>query len=520
MTEHTHSGDGPRGPFKALSRMARLGDVPVVIMLAWAGWLAVPWSFSGLAQARAAAAAAAAEAEPPPIISTGTAGAGTSTDALRVGTPSDAVRTGLPSEAVRTGLPSEAVRTGATADAVRTGATADAVRTGSLATATPAMAWGIPAAHSLTPAHRTVRALRDGAPCGDALHSDTLRGDVPCDGVSGDGASGDGVSGDGVSGDERRENVLAAERARIAGEVHDAAGHGLAAIALQAGLALVTLDDDPEQARASLLAIKETSTTALTQLRAALDRLDPRDSTQDPHASADDARDGAHDLPSLIDGVRAAGLAVDMEPADPAVPAHLSATVYAVVRESLTNVLRHAGPTQALVRLSGDPAGPLVLEIADRGTDQGADQPGAAEDRGRAGTAGERGRASTIGERGRAGTTGERGRAGTTGERGRAGMTEGRGLAGMRARVVAAGGHFTAGPRDGGGFQVLATLPRQPSSPNGSAHHNRQPGPQNGSAHHNRQPGPQNGSAHHNRQPSSPNGSAHHDTADSPADLA
>ncbi|HUR08619.1 MAG TPA: hypothetical protein VM347_39195, partial [Nonomuraea sp.] len=72
MTEHTHSGDGSRRPFKALSRMARLGDVPVVVMLAWAGWLAVPWSFSGLAQARAAAAAAAAEAEPPPVVSSDT----------------------------------------------------------------------------------------------------------------------------------------------------------------------------------------------------------------------------------------------------------------------------------------------------------------------------------------------------------------------------------------------------------------------------------------------------------------
>ncbi|MEV1246937.1 histidine kinase [Nonomuraea sp. NPDC049750] len=426
MTEHTHSGDGPRGPFKALSRMARLGDVPVVIMLAWAGWLAVPWSFSGLAQARAAAAAAAAEAEPPPVISTGTAGAGTSIDAVRVGT------------------------------------TADAARTGSLATATPARAWGIPAAHSLAPAHRTVRALRD---------------DVPCDGAVGDAASGGGP----------RENVLATERARIAGEVHDAAGHGLAAIALQAGLALVTLDDDPEQTRASLLAIRETSTTALTQLRAALDRLDPRDSTHDPHAGANDARDGAHDLPSLIDGVRAAGLAVDVEPADPVVPAHLSATVYGVVRESLTNVLRHAGPTQALVRLSGDPAGPLVLEIADRGalrsTGQGADRLGAAEERSR-----------------------DAAQLEAAEERGRAGMTEGRGLAGMRARVLAAGGHFTAGPRDGGGFQVLATFPQRPALQTGPAQHNQQPASQNDSAHHIWQPALQNSSARHN-------------TADSPADL-
>ncbi|MFG1689502.1 sensor histidine kinase [Nonomuraea sp. NPDC049269] len=471
MTEHTHSGGGRRRPFKALSRMARLGDIPVVVMLAWAGWLAVPWSFSGLAQARAAAAAAAAEAEPPPAVS------------------SDAVRGGVL-------------------------ASVDVLRGGTLGSATPAMAWGIPA-HSVAPAPRTVRASRDDAPgdggqaaepgwapCDDgaavstvwplhddaptavrslrkdaptavqSLHDDTATavqplhdedvavgrpchgqvvppttGGAPCDGA-GVRALDEGISAPAISwlyeGDATSSpyegdatswpyeeganqasgwaaaDVLAVERARIAGEVHDAAGHGLAAIAMQAGLALITLDDDPEQARASLLAIKETSTTALTQLRAALDRLDPRDST---HGLGN----GVHDLPSLIDGVRAAGLPVDVEPADAAVPAHLSATVYGVVRESLTNVLRHAGPTRALVRLSGDPAG-LVLEIADRGV-------------GRSGDADGRGRSDSADGRGWSGTA------------------EGRGLAGMRARVTAAGGHFTAGPRDGGGFQVLATFP-------------------------------------------------------------
>ncbi|MFI9843359.1 sensor histidine kinase [Nonomuraea sp. NPDC051941] len=299
VTEQTHRAGRLRRPFAALSRLTRVGDVPVVIMLAWAGWLAVPWSFSGLAQARAAAAAAAAEAEPPPF----------STESVR----------------------------------------AEPLFTGS-ARVEPA-AWGIPAAqpHRLT----TVR--------------------------SADGAGPD---------------LLAAERARIAGEVHDAAGHGLAAIAMQAGIALVTLDDDPEQARASLRAIRETSTTALAQLRAALDGIDP------PGA----------DLAGLIDGVRAAGVPVDVEPADLAVPAHLQAAVYGVVRESLTNVLRHAGPTRALVRVGGGP-GEFVVEVADRGV-------------------------------------------------GRTGGSEGRGLAGMRAKVTEAGGHLATGPREGGGFQVTARFPR------------------------------------------------------------
>ncbi|MEW1841139.1 histidine kinase [Nonomuraea angiospora] len=318
VTEQTHRAGRLRRSFAALSRLPRFGDVPVVIMLAWAGWLAVPWSFSGLAQARAAAAAAAADAEPPPF-------------------------------------------------------SAESVLAESSALVGAPVAWGIPAAqpHRLT----TVRSADGAAP------------HLPAAERSADGAA---------------PHLLAAERARIAGEVHDAAGHGLAAIAMQAGIALVTLDDDPEQARASLRAIRETSTTALAQLRAALDGIDP------PGA----------DLAGLIDGVRAAGLPVDVEPADLAVPAHLRAAVYGVVRESLTNVLRHAGPTRALVRVGGG-AGEFVVEVADRG----------------------------------AGRTGSSSGSGS-------GSGEGRGLAGMRARVTEAGGHLAAGPREGGGFQVTARFPR------------------------------------------------------------
>jgi signal transduction histidine kinase len=320
VTEQTHRAGRLRRPFAALSRLTRFGDVPVVIMLVWAGWLAVPWSFSGLAQARAAAAAAAADAEPPPFAA----------ESVLAEPPPFAVAESSPlfAESVRAEPPPFSV-------------------------AEPA-AWGIPAAqpHRLT----TVRST--------------------------DGAGPD---------------LLAAERARIAGEVHDAAGHGLAAIAMQAGIALVTLDDDPEQARASLRAIRETSTTALAQLRAALDGIAP--------PGADLA-----DLAGLIDGVRAAGVPVDVEPADLAVPAHLQAAVYGVVRESLTNVLRHAGPTRALVRVGGGP-GEFVVEVADRGV-------------------------------------------------GRTGAGEGRGLAGMRARVTEAGGRLAAGPREGGGFQVTARFPR------------------------------------------------------------
>ncbi|MFI7447234.1 sensor histidine kinase [Nonomuraea sp. NPDC049714] len=321
-TQHTRGRDRRR----ALSRLTRLGDVPVVVMLAWAGWLAVPWSFSGLAQARAAAAAAADAVPPPPARSA--------------------------EESVRH---PQSVRH-------------------PLADATPAKAWGIPAPEAQ---RLTVSAGPD---------QETAQ--VPLAGVGAD------------------------VRARLAGEVHDAAGHGLAAIAMQAGLALVALDDDPEQARESLQAIRQTSLTTLTQLRAALDRLDPHDPA-DPKDPGDPVPGAVEDLSGLIAGVRAAGLPVDVEPASPVVPAHLRGTVYRVVRESLTNVLRHAGPTRALVRVANDPC-EFVLEVADRGV-------------------------------------------------GWSGAADGRGLTGMRAGVTGAGGLFAAGPREGGGFQVVARFPQDPA---------------------------------------------------------
>ncbi|MCK2220487.1 histidine kinase [Actinomadura sp. ATCC 31491] len=324
-------GRGRRGRLGVLRRVRRAGDIPVVVMLAWAGWLAVPWSFSGLAQARAAAAAAAADAEPPPL-----------------GTPAAITPPPSPSraEAGTAAPPGSHARLRASSSP-----------------------WGIPAAPPAHPAARlsTVRT----PPAGEAEQA----------GEAGLAAA--------------VERAVAVERARIAGEVHDAAGHGLAAVALQAGLALVALDDDPEQARASLRAIKETSTAALAQLRAALDGIDPP----------------GGDLAGLIGGVRAAGLPVDVEPAGLPVPAHLRDVVHRVVRESLTNVLRHAGPTRVLVRASDGP-GAYVLEVADRGA-------------------------------------------------GRAGAGEGRGLAGLRARVTEAGGVLTAGPRPGGGFQVTARFPHR-----------------------------------------------------------
>lgn len=311
----------------AASRAARMGDMPAVLMLVWAGWLAVPLSLSGLAQARAAVAAAYEHDTPPPA------------PAADRHDPSDA----------SAGLD-----------------------------AAPRAAWP----------HRWAGSGGEWAPRGAsaapaaALWQASLQAcAVPADPET--------------AASTLAEELVARERARIAGEVHDAAGHGFSTIAMQAGLALLVLEENPEQARESLRAIRETSMAALAGLRGALDLMDPRD--------------GDDRLPGLVGGVRAAGLPVDLEPAEPDVPAHLRGTVYRVVRESLTNVIRHAGPTRALVKVTGG-RDALVLEVADRG-------------------------------------------------RGPVAAAEGRGLSGMRERVLAAGGEFSAGPRDGGGFQVVARFP-------------------------------------------------------------
>ncbi|MFI7640158.1 sensor histidine kinase [Nonomuraea sp. NPDC049400] len=396
VTEHTHREGRLRRPLAALSRLTRLGDVPVVVMLAWAGWLAVPWSFSGLAQARAAAAAAAAEAEPPQV--------NLSAESVRAwaipAAPPRPLTTVRPTPTTGDGttpasMGPASLRAGSVAasSVAASSVAAGSVAAGSVAAGSVGPASVEPASVGLSSTGAGSEGQGGNASPGVAVdgsgpaqaalrHNGAATGTLDVGGAVWGGPGAGGL------------DVVAAERARIAGEVHDAAGHGLAAIAMQAGLALVALDDDPEQARESLRAIRETSTTALAQLRAALDGIDPP----------------GGDLARLIDGVRAAGLPVDVEPADFTVPVRLQGTVYRVVRESLTNVLRHAGPTRALVRVGGHP-GEFLLEVADRG-------------------------------------------AGWTGAR------EGRGLAGMRAHVTEAGGHFAVGPRDGGGFQVIARFPQ------------------------------------------------------------
>ncbi|MEU5720545.1 sensor histidine kinase [Micromonospora sp. NPDC047738] len=208
--------------------------------------------------------------------------------------------------------------------------------------------------------------------------------------------------------DEARR-LADAERLRVAREVHDVVGHGLAAIHMQAEIALHLLAKRPEQAEAALTAISRTSKEALDELRVTLTVV-RRDEPVDERAPAP----GLAQLPQLRERLAGAGVPVTVEvDGEPrALPVAVDLAAYRVVQEALTNVLRHAGPATAIVRLRYAPT-EVTVEVTDTG--RGAAAP--------------------------------------------PGRTAGYGLAGMRERVTALGGSFTAGPASTGGFRVYATLP-------------------------------------------------------------
>ncbi|OLE24808.1 MAG: hypothetical protein AUG44_17950 [Actinobacteria bacterium 13_1_20CM_3_71_11] len=197
------------------------------------------------------------------------------------------------------------------------------------------------------------------------------------------------------------------ERLRVAQEVHDIVGHGLAAIHLQAEIALHVLARQPAQAETALAAISSTSKEALDELRATLDVVRQRNG-----AVPDPPGPGLARLDDLVARMSGTGVPVTVavEGAPRELPSGVDLAAYRIVQEALTNVLRHAESPTATVRLGYTPA-EVTVEVTDTG----------------------------------------RGTAGA--------MDGGSGIAGMRERVGALGGVFEAGPRVGGGFRVYARLP-------------------------------------------------------------
>ena len=211
-----------------------------------------------------------------------------------------------------------------------------------------------------------------------------------------------------LKGEEARRRA-SEERLRIARELHDVVAHNISLINVQAGVALHLIDQQPEQARSALSAIKQASKEALGELRSVLDVLRQVDE-EEPRAPAPTLKDLDH----LVSGAAAAGLDVRVETEGAAhpLPPSVDLAAYRIVQEALTNVVRHAGPVAATVRVAYGP-GTVTVQVDDDG-------------RGRA-------TAATAGG--------------------------GNGIPGMRERVSSLGGRFEAGPREEGGFRVRAELP-------------------------------------------------------------
>src|SRR5215472_5173190 len=225
---------------------------------------------------------------------------------------------------------------------------------------------------------------------------------------------------------------VAEERLRIARDLHDTVAHSMATITVQAGSALHVLGDRDERLRGALTAIRETSKHALREMRATLGQL--RQGTENGAIRA--APGGLDRLPALRDAVTAAGapVTIAVEGERRPLPLSVDEVAYRILQESLTNVLRHAGPeARATVRLCYEPAalGITVTDDGSNGDHQG--QGPVTEERGAGPAGGSRGIAPPGGQ--------------------------GHGLTGMAERAAAVGGEVTAGPRGDGGFEVSAWLP-------------------------------------------------------------
>jgi signal transduction histidine kinase len=225
--------------------------------------------------------------------------------------------------------------------------------------------------------------------------------------------------------DEANRRV-AEERLRIARELHDAVGHHVALISVQAGALACLLDDeDRSQARASVAHIQRASEEALEELRLTVGLLREPGVPEPPEpAEPTEPVPGLDRLGELICSFAGAGLRVICEVTGRArpLPEAVELTAYRVIQESLTNTRKHAGCDTAVVWLGYAP-GTLSLAVEDEGkpvTGGGPRTPA------------------------------------------------GHGIVGMRERVAALGGRLSAGPGPAGGYRVFAELPLRAAGTEGS----------------------------------------------------
>ncbi|MFE9098312.1 sensor histidine kinase [Streptomyces sp. NPDC007264] len=215
--------------------------------------------------------------------------------------------------------------------------------------------------------------------------------------------------------------AVAAERARIARELHDVVAHNVSVMVVQADGAAYVLDTAPDQAKKALETISGTGRQALAEMRRLLGVLRTGEHTE---AGEYVPQPDVEQIDELVEQCRSSGLPVDfkVEGTPRPLPSGVELTAYRIVQEALTNTRKHGGPNAgASVRLVyfDDGLG-LLVEDDGKGAPHELYEEGGADGRGH-------------------------------------------GLIGMRERVGMVGGTLDAGPRPGGGFRISALLPLKPA---------------------------------------------------------
>lgn len=215
---------------------------------------------------------------------------------------------------------------------------------------------------------------------------------------------------------QRQQTEVQAERVRIARELHDVLAHSLSQINVQASVGLHLMDKQPAKAAEALASIKETSKTALDEVRSVLGVL-RAEAGQDPSAPLVPEPDLTR-LPGLAASVTSQGVEVVLDVQVESAPKAVQLAIYRIVQESLTNVVRHANATRATVTVALE-SGDFVVTVTDNGAGLGA-----------------------------------------TGS-----LDSGRGVLGMRERAELLGGSLEAVPGASGGITITARIPDREAHP-------------------------------------------------------
>jgi signal transduction histidine kinase len=205
--------------------------------------------------------------------------------------------------------------------------------------------------------------------------------------------------------EDRARRAVLDERVRIARELHDVVAHHVSVMGVQAAGARRVLGSDPQRAVDALSSVEESGRQAVSELQRLVGFLRQNDTPDDGHPQPT--------LDDLDQLVASSGLPVRLQWVGRSrpVPSSVALSAYRIVQESLTNVLKHAGPVETTVVVTYTTDG-LQVEVRNE-------------------------RGDAVGS----------------------GNGSGRGLLGMRERVAMLGGRFEHGLAHGGGYRVFAALP-------------------------------------------------------------